>query len=180
MLGAGGVGTAGAAGSANVSVVIGGFPVYLYVIARRFADALTFWDTAPEIKSDPHSRRLSARVAIQVLAGQDAKAEAEEARVLLEKQLSERPDDLFGRTELAWVYLALGRKADALRLSREVADLLPIEMDAILGATAQIGLNRGLVGPTRARDEPAPTLTLDSVRHLYCPPKDRPSVGSDP
>ena len=180
VLGAGGVGTAGAAGSANVSVVIGGFPVYLYVIARRFADALTFWDTAPEIKSAPHSRRLSARVAIQVLAGQDAKAEAEEARVLLEKQLSERPDDLFGRTELAWVYLALGRKADALRLSREVADLLPIEMDAILGATAQIGLNRGLVGPTRARDEPAPTLTLDSVRHLYCPPKDRPSVGSDP
>ena len=120
--------------------MIGGFPVYLYVIERRFADALTFWDTAPEIKFAPHSRRLSARVAIQVLAGQDAKAEAEEARVLLEKQLSERPDDLFGRTELAWVYLALGRKADALRLSREVADLLPIEMDAILGATAQIGL----------------------------------------
>ena len=54
--------------------------------------------------------------------------------------MSERPDDLFGRTELAWVYLALGRKADALRLSREVADLLTIEMDAILGAAGQLGL----------------------------------------
>jgi TolB-like protein len=140
VIGAGGGGPAGAAGATNVSAVIGGFPVYLHVIARRFADALTFWDTAPELKSASHSRRLSARVAIQVLAGQAAKAEAEEARVLLEKQLSERPDDLFGRAELAWVYLALGRKADALRLSREAADSLTIEMDAILGAIGQAGL----------------------------------------
>ena len=140
VLGAGGAATAGSAGGTSVSPVIGGWAVYLDVIARRFADALTIWDTTPELKSAPHSRRLSARVAIQVLAGQDAKAEAEEARVLLEKQLNERPDDLFGRTELAWVYLALGRKADALRLSRETADLLTIEMDAIVGAMAQAGL----------------------------------------
>ena len=135
----GGGAVAGSAGVANVSSVISA-PVYLDVIARRFADALTFWDMAPDVKSAPPSRRLSARVAIQVIAGQDAKAEADEARVLLEKQLSERPDDLFGRMELAWVYLALGRKTDALRVSREAADLLTIEMDAILGATGQIGL----------------------------------------
>jgi hypothetical protein len=78
-------------------------------------------------------------VAIKVLAGQTANAEAEEARVLLEKGLSERPDDLFGRVQLAWVYLALGRNADALRLSREAADLLTIEMDAIIGAAGQLG-----------------------------------------
>jgi TolB-like protein/Tfp pilus assembly protein PilF len=137
---AAGPGTAGSAGGTNVSVVIGGWRVYLDVIARRFADALTVWDTAPELNSVPHSRRLAARVAIQVLAGQAAKAEAEEARVLLEKQVSERPDDLFGRTELAWIYVALGRKVDALRLSREAADLLTIEMDAILGVSGQIGL----------------------------------------
>jgi hypothetical protein len=47
---------------------------------------------------------------------------------------------LLGRSELAWVYLALGRKADALRLSREAADLFTIEMDAILGAAGQLGL----------------------------------------
>ena len=110
------------------------------MIARQFAEALAVWDTAPQLKSAAHSRRLSARVAIQVLARQTAKAEAEEARVPLEKGLSERPDDLFGRVQLAWVYLALGRKADALRLSREAADLLTIEMDAILGATGQLGL----------------------------------------
>jgi TolB-like protein/Tfp pilus assembly protein PilF len=123
-----------------VSTVTGGFPVYLHVIARQFAEALAFWDTVPELKSAPHSRRLCARVAIQMLAGQAAKAEAEEARVLLEEALSERPDDLFSRSQLAWVYLALGRNADALRLSRETADLLTIETDAILGAAGQIGL----------------------------------------
>ena len=125
---------------ANINTVTGGFAVYLHVIARQFAEALALWDTAPELKSAPHSRRLSARVAIQMLAGQTAKAEAEEARDLLEKGLSERPDDLFGRVQLAWVYLALGRKADALRLSREAADLLTIEMDALLGAGGQLGL----------------------------------------
>jgi TolB-like protein/Tfp pilus assembly protein PilF len=135
-----GVGGAPSAVGASVTPVSGGFPVYLHVIARQFAEALSFWDTVPELKSAPHSRRLSARVAIQVLAGQAAKSEAEEARVLLEKGLSERPDDLFARAELAWVYLALGRKADALRLSHEAAELLTIEMDAILGATGQLGL----------------------------------------
>jgi tetratricopeptide (TPR) repeat protein len=115
-------------------------PVYLHVIERRFTDALTLWDTVPELKTTPRSRRLSARVAIQALAGQAAKSEAEEARVLLEKEITERPDDLFARAELAWVYLALGRKADALRLGREAADRLTIKMDAIQGATGQLGL----------------------------------------
>jgi hypothetical protein len=138
-IGTGGAPSGSAVGSI-VSTVTGGFPVYLHVIARQFAEALALWDTVPELKSAPHARRLSARVAIQTLAGQAAKAEAEEARVLLEKGLSERPDDLFGRTQLAWVYLALGRKTDALRLSREAADLLTIEMDAILGAAGQLGL----------------------------------------
>lgn len=124
----------------SVTVVSGGMAVYLHVIERQFAEALAVWDTEPELKSAPHSRRLSARVAIQVLAGQTAKAEAEEGRVLLEKELSERPDVLFRRSQLAWVYLALDRKADALRISREAADSLTIEMDAILGAVGQVGL----------------------------------------
>ena len=67
-------------------------------------------------------------------------SEAEEARSLFEQSLSQRPDDLFGKTQLAWVYLALGRKTDALRLSQEAAEMLPIEMDAIQGPTGQIGL----------------------------------------
>jgi TolB-like protein len=123
-----------------LNTVTGGFPVYLHVIARQFAEALALWDTVPELKSAPRSRRLAARVAIKVLAGQTARDEAEEARVLLEKESSERRDDLVSRAQLAWVYLALGRKADALRLSREVAGSLTIEMDAIAGVGGQLGL----------------------------------------
>jgi serine/threonine-protein kinase len=130
----------GSAVGLTVSPVTGGFPVYVHVIAREFEQALAFWDTVPELKAAPRARRLAARVAIQVLAGQAPKSEAEEARVPLEQSLSERPDDLFGRAELAWVYLALGRKADAVRVSQEAADLLTIEMDAILGAAGQLGL----------------------------------------
>ena len=138
-IGSGGA-PSGSAVGATVGVVTGGNAVYINVIARRFADALGLWDTVPELKSAPRSVRAAARVAIQVLAGQAPKSEAEEARVPLEKALSERPDELLGRTQLAWVYLALDRKADALRMSKEAADALTIEMDAILGPAGQIGL----------------------------------------
>jgi TolB-like protein len=160
------IGASGAppAVGANFGTVIGGLTVNLHVIARQFAEALALWDTVPELKSAPPSRRLSARVAIQVLAGQTARDEAEEARVLLEKGLSERPDDLLGRCELAWVYLALDRKADALRLSREAADLLTIEMDAILGATGQIGLAEM---EARAGE---PQAATNRLRHLLSIP----------
>jgi tetratricopeptide (TPR) repeat protein len=64
----------------------------------------------------------------------------EEALPLLEARFRERPDDTFAMTELSWVYLALGRNADALRLSRQVADSMPIEKDAFSGPIYQNGL----------------------------------------
>jgi TolB-like protein/Tfp pilus assembly protein PilF len=41
---------------------------------------------------------------------------------------------------LSWVYLALGRNADALHLSRQAADSRPIEKDALAGPIFQNGL----------------------------------------
>ena len=64
----------------------------------------------------------------------------EEALPLVEARLNERPDDIFAMTELSWVYLALGRNADALRLSRQAADTISIEKDAVWGPILQIGL----------------------------------------
>jgi hypothetical protein len=43
-------------------------------------------------------------------------------------------------TGLSWVYLALGRNADALRLSRQAADSWPVEKDALSGPYFQNGL----------------------------------------
>jgi len=77
-----------------------------------------------------------------MLAGETeaAKSMGDKARPLLEARLREQPDDTFAMTALSWVYLALGRNADALRLSRQAADSLPIEKDARAGPSFQSGL----------------------------------------
>jgi tetratricopeptide (TPR) repeat protein len=115
-------------------------PVYLDVIKRRFTDALR----ALEKRTSKNDRlqQLFPRVVLGLLAGQTeaAKSSGEEALPLLEARLRERPDDTLAMRELSWVYLAVGRNADALRLSREAADLISIEKDAFSGPIFQNGL----------------------------------------
>jgi eukaryotic-like serine/threonine-protein kinase len=88
-----------------------------------------------------HLKHLAGRVALRVLAGEPeaAKSMGEEARPLLEARLRERPDDTLATTWLSWVYLALGRNADALRLFRQAADSISIEKDALDGPLFQNG-----------------------------------------
>jgi TolB-like protein/Flp pilus assembly protein TadD len=132
---------AGVDASGDVIAVIG-IRAYLDVIERRFSDA--FQEFEKEVANDDpaHLQQLAGRVALRVLAGQTeaAKSAGEEARPLLEARFRERPDDIFAMTELAWVYLALGRNTDALRLSRQAADTISIEKDAVRGPSFQIGL----------------------------------------
>jgi TolB-like protein/Flp pilus assembly protein TadD len=116
--------------------------VYLDVMERRFTDA--FQAVEKEVANDDlgHLQQLAGLVAVRVLAGEPeaAKSAGEEARPLLEARLRERPDDTFVMTGLSWVYLALGRNADALRLSRQAADTISIEKDALAGPNFQNGL----------------------------------------
>jgi TolB-like protein/Tfp pilus assembly protein PilF len=116
--------------------------VYLDVLERHFADALKAWDVAPSNTSEARLRQLEARVGIQVLAGQcaAAKSECEQTRTLLEARLADQPEDPNSLSALAWVYVCLGRNADALRVSRRAADLLPIEKDAVAGQLFLTGL----------------------------------------
>ena len=116
--------------------------VYLDVFEKHFADALKAWDTLPSNTPEARLRQLEARVGIQVLAGQGAvaKSECEQTRALLEARLAERPEDRISLTALAWVYVCLGRNADALRVARQAADLLPIEKDALAGPYFLAGL----------------------------------------
>src|SRR5438132_4649474 len=120
-----------------------GESVYLNVLERHFADALKAWDVAPSNTAEGRLNQLKARVAIQVLASQTAaaKPECEQARTLLEAQLAQRrPEDRTSLTELAWVYVCLGRNADALRVAQQAAEALPLEKDAIFGANFLLGL----------------------------------------
>jgi hypothetical protein len=117
--------------------------VYLDVLERRFADALKVWDTVPTNTPDARLRQLDARIGIHMLAGQNgaAKSEAEQARPLLEARLAERaPEDRTSLSESAWVYVCLGRNADALRIAREATEGMPIEKDALVGTYFLTGL----------------------------------------
>jgi len=86
---------------------------------------------------------------------------------LLEARLRERPDDTFAMTGLSWVYLALERNADALRLSRQAADLVSIEKDAMDGPSFQNGLAQ-----IEARAG-APEEAIKRLRHLLSIPAGR-------
>jgi tetratricopeptide (TPR) repeat protein len=132
---------AGATGIGDVRAITG-IPVYLDVMERRFTDAFQAFEK--KVVNDDLGRlqQLAGRVALRVLAGEPeaAKAMGEEARPLLEARLRERPDDTFAMTALSWVYLALGRNTDALRISRQAADSISIEKDAFSGPSFQHGL----------------------------------------
>jgi TolB-like protein/cytochrome c-type biogenesis protein CcmH/NrfG len=118
-----------------------GLATYVYVIKRDFGAALKAWDKE---SSDPtaNRQRLSARVAIHVLAGDasSAREEIESARGLVEARVRERPDDKNALIQLSWIYIALNREADALKLAQHSAQLLPPEKDAVGGSIALLGL----------------------------------------
>jgi TolB-like protein len=116
--------------------------VYLDVIERNFADALRAWGVASSNTPEARLRQLEARVGIHVLAGQGAvaKSECEQTRALLEARLVERPGDRMSLIALAWVYVCLGRNADAIQVARQAADSLPVGKDAVAGHFFLAGL----------------------------------------
>jgi len=131
----------GATGAGEVSAVVG-WPVYLDVIERRFNDAFLGVEKKSANNERANFQQLAGRVALHMLAGETeaAKSAGEEALPVLEARLREQDDDTLAMTGLSWVYLALGRNADALRLSRQAADSISIEKDALAGPNFQYGL----------------------------------------
>ena len=158
-------GPRGATGAGDVTAVIG-WQAYLDVNERRFTDAAQAVEKRVVDDDRAHLQQLAGRVAIRVLAGEaeTAKSLAEEALPLLEGRFRERPDDTFAMTQLSWVYLALGRNAEALRLSRQAADTISVEKDALAGPNFQIGLAQ-----IEARAG-APEEAINRLRHLLSIP----------
>jgi TolB-like protein/Tfp pilus assembly protein PilF len=158
-------GPRGATGAGDITAVIG-WPAYLDVTERRFTDASQAVEK--KVVNDDRARlqQLAGRVAIRVLAGEPetAKSLGEEALPVLEARFRERPDDTFVTTALSWVYLALGRNADALRLSRQAADTISVEKDALAGPNFQIGLAQ------IEAHAGAPEEAIKRLRHLLSIP----------
>jgi TolB-like protein/Flp pilus assembly protein TadD len=160
--------------------------VYLDVFEKRFADALKAWDTLPANLPEARLHQLMARVGIQVLAGQGAvaKSECEQTRALLEARLADRPEDRISMTGLAWVYVCLGRNADAIRAARQAADSLPIDKDALAGPYFLAGLAEieARTGQPKEAIKILRQLITAPCRfnRFHCPFKDRSCLGSDP
>ena len=108
---------------------------YTFVLARNYLAALKIWDNSDGSTAADERRQLAARVVISVIARDlpGAQAAAEKDRPLLEQRLRECPEDILANTELSWVYLALQRNADAMRLAQQSAALLPPEKDLLVG-----------------------------------------------
>jgi serine/threonine protein kinase len=145
---------------------ITGMWVYLSVIERRFTEAFHEFEKEPGNNDRTHLQLLAGRATLRVLAGEPeaAKSAGEEALPLLEASLRQQPDDKSAMTWLSWVYLALGRNADALRLSKQAADSLSVEKDAMEGPDFQIGLAQ-----IEARAG-APEEAIQRLRHLLSIP----------
>jgi tetratricopeptide (TPR) repeat protein len=143
-----------------------GAGVYLDLIERHFPDAFQAFEKQIVNNDREHLLQLAGRVILRVLAGQTeaAKSTGEEARPLLEARLREQPDDTYTMAALSWVYVALGHNADALRVSKQAADLIPVEKDAVAGPSFQIGL--ALI---EARAD-APEEAVKRLRHLLSIP----------
>jgi TolB-like protein len=115
-----------------ISVV--GLNAYLSIVNRDFGAALKIWE---QDRSGPpiHRMRLVARAVIHVLAGDPGEpAEIDEARRLLEAKIREQPDDVDSILYLAWINLALKRKAETLKLAEQAVARVPMETDAIAGS----------------------------------------------
>ena len=105
-----------------------------FVLGRDFKVALKTWETGPGATSGER-QRLSAKTAIRVLAGDitGARADADKARELLEARLLEHPGEVRSLRALSWVYLALNRNVDAIKVAQQALDLIPLDRDAGLG-----------------------------------------------
>ena len=68
-----------------------------------------------------------------------ALASYDSARIVLEGELEERPDDHRVLSSLGIVYAGLGRKEDAIRAGEKGAELSPVSRDALAGPIRLLG-----------------------------------------
>ena len=124
----------------NAAAIVGD-GTYLYTIDRDFAAALKAWEVKTSNPQEERSR-LAARVTLHVLKGDAAGGQADiaQAQSLVGARLQTQPEDVNALSQLSWIDLALHRDAEAVRVAQQVADLLPVEKDAMGGPAVLAGL----------------------------------------
>ncbi|TNF70540.1 MAG: tetratricopeptide repeat protein, partial [Acidobacteria bacterium] len=64
---------------------------------------------------------------------EEARSAYEAARIALEQELEQRPDDFRLHSSLGLAYAALGRKAEAIAAGKRAVEMQPVEKDAYIG-----------------------------------------------
>ncbi len=104
------------------------------ILNRDYSAALQAWEKDSAAASNG-GQRLAAKTTIRVIAGDlsGVQADAEKARIFFETRLRDHPSEIRSMRALSWIYLALDRKQDAMRIAQQAFDLLPPEKDWGLG-----------------------------------------------
>ena len=129
-----------------------------HILNRDYSAALKVWEKETAAASN-EGQRLAARTTIRVIAGDlsGAQADAEKARLFFETRLRDHPSEFRSMRALSWIYLALDRKKDAIRIAQQAFDLLPPEKDWGLGPS-----NLTALAEIQARTG----ATKDAIRNL--------------
>ena len=130
-----------------------GARAYLDVLERNFARAVEHWARPLNDSAEARRQQLEGRVVLHVVAGSTdaAQHDAEELRALHESRLQQMPDDFYSISALAWAYVCLGRKEEALEMAHRASASLPYEKDAFNGGRllAQEAQIAALAGETQ-------------------------------
>ena len=139
---------------------------YPHFFARRFAQALKEWESAPVASVEERRSGRVARVAIRLVAGErDAvRSECEALGPELRKALRASPDALDLLQQTSWIEACLGRRAEALAAAQHAVDVLPLGKDSYFGAYQLVGLAQ-IAAQTGANEQ---ALTI--IRQLLALP----------
>jgi TolB-like protein/Flp pilus assembly protein TadD len=120
--------------------------ISLLTLQRRFSEALQLVQKLPEENlhgegTGPTPKALLEGICFFFLGEKEkARADFERARVVIERSVSEVPDDAGRHAQLGVVLAGLGRKEDAIREGQRAIELLPESKDAFEGPQFTVGL----------------------------------------
>jgi TolB-like protein/Flp pilus assembly protein TadD len=120
--------------------------INILTLQRKFAEALQLVQKLPDESvqvegTAPTPKAFLEGITHFFLGEKDkARADFERARVIMEKLISEVPDDSGRHAQLGAIFAGLGRKEDAIREGKRAVELLPESKDAFDGPQVAVAL----------------------------------------
>jgi serine/threonine-protein kinase len=122
------------------------YRISLLTLQRKFREVLQLAQQMPGEVTQAEGTAPTPRAFLEGLShfflGEKDKARAdfERARVIMEKSISEAPDDSGRHAQLGAIFAGLGRKEEAIREGKRAVELLPESKDAFEGPQVIVAL----------------------------------------